>query len=252
MLFQPNLVTDDPRDLKVCRHSILERFRQSPETFYAVHVAKTVEFGDPNPAMRIGTAVDALTLTPEADKIVVLDEKLVRSKDAKRKAQEKSKAFEAGKVWLSPAEYNHVQRAVDALRSDPEVAGLLSLNYEAQKEVSWVCPWTDWAKCGHLDYYFPGLIIDLKTTSPWMISESRIYDHIEQWGYKRQLAMYREGIEITTGQGAECKIVVVSTGPPYEVKVIDVSQTELDYAHQENEQTCNLLADWWAYRQYEE
>jgi hypothetical protein len=251
MLFNPNSDTDDPRDLRVCRHSILERFRSSPETFYAVHIAKTVEFGPSNPAMRLGTAIDALVLTPEDDKIVVLDEKLVRSRDAEKKSEAKDEAMAAGKVWLTPSEYNHVKRAVDAVRSHPEAAAILNLDFEPQKEVSWTCPWTEFPKCGHLDYYRTGLICDLKTTSPWNIQDSRIYAHIEQWGYKRQLAMYREGIEITTGQDSEAKIIVVATGPPYEVKVIDIPQFDLDLAHQENEQTCNLLADYYAYRLWE-
>jgi hypothetical protein len=233
------------------RHSILERFRQSPEAFYETHIVNDGEPVEPNAAMRIGTAIDALTLTPEQDKIVVLDNKLVRSRDAYKKQATKDKATSDNKVWLTPAEYNHVLNAVESLHSDPEVSNLLALRYEAQKEILWTCPWTGFPKRGTLDYFHPGLVCDLKSTSSWNIQDHRIHDHIVTWGYHRQLAMYREGIEITTGESAEAKIIVVATAPPYEVKIIEVSQQDLEVARQENEQTCNALADWLAYRQYE-
>lgn len=254
MLFNKDLITDDPRALIHCRHSHLEAFRESPAYFKAYYLDKTIEPDEPSAAMRIGLACDLLLLSKAPEKVVVIDEKLSRSTSKAsmaKKEQIKRDAQVDGKTWLTQSEYDRVQRMVESARNNRDVSWLLDQPHQAQQQVFWECSWTGWTKRGSLDYLSKDFVIDLKTTGSWNMHPRRLPGHIFTMGNHRQLAHYQEGVESITGEILPTKLIYIGSDAPYAAIVLDVSGMEIDLGHQSNAATCDALEEAYAYNNWD-
>lgn len=237
MLFNPDLITDDERDLVRLRHSILERFRDDPKYFYDYHIAKTVKPGEPTAPMRLGSAVDGMLLSNA--KVEVIDEKL--SKSTSKASLKKKQEIKAG-LWLSEADHEKAIRMVECARANPDVMALLDAPHECQKQFLWDCPHTGFPKRATLDY-FGEFIIDLKTTSAWNLGGGRLGGFVHSAGHGRQLSLYQEGVAAVTGESKPCKLIYISSDTPHRCLVVDVPQNALDLGHLENETSVRELED---------
>ena len=246
MLFNPSLESTDERDLTFCRHSTLEKFRESPAYFKAYFIDKTIEVPEPSAQMRIGSAVDAMLLAPEKH-ITVIDN--VLSKSTSKASMAKKKEVKS-RLWLNQADYDTARRTFAAILAHPDSSAILAQPRESQKQVFWGCQWTEFPKRGTLDILTSSMIVDLKTTASWNLGRRRLSNHIFQSGHHRQLAMYQEGVEAAIGELLPTKLLYAGTDPPYEVVVIDVDGAELDLGWRENRAACLDLEEAYAYQDW--
>lgn len=255
-LYNPNADSTDDRTLVRCRHSHLKLYRESPERFYAYHIAKTIPARETTDSMRRGTAVDILLLTPEdaEARIKVIDAAMSKSTskvNMAAKAEIRKSAAESGAVVLNQKEYDQARAMADGARANRYFRSVLDSHPQVQKRFAWDCPWGggQLPKRATLDIYQPGVqIVDLKTMADWYVHERRISSQVIDMGYHDQLAMYQEGVQgVTGGELLPVRLAVLSDEPPYKLVMLDIEGDELELGWRDNERACNELLDSWAY-----
>lgn len=238
-------------------HSRLELFRRRRRKYAAIHVHKTMSPDEPTDAMRLGTLVDLLVLTPERWNEVVAPDAPKDAPDGKKWLRRKGsdherwwREYEAGLkesgLMVIEREEREKARAMREAVFQSEAANGLLLKTAQSLRQYIVGPWTDeetGIECrAMLDDWHPWrpLAVDLKTckdASPRVFSSQAA-----ALGYFRQAAWYQWGIHETTGEVPPFVFVCVANTPPHEVACYEPDEADLEDAHKENRADLNALA----------
>lgn len=166
-----------------------KKMLRSPQHYLLARTTPSV----PSPAMLFGTAVHAGVLEPDTfdDAVVVAPEVNKRSKDGKAEL-EAFAAANAGKVVLSPEDFDRATNCIEAVRRHPAAAQLLD---GGEREVSLL--WHDGkykVPCkSRFDAMNHGGVIDLKTTRD--ASPEGFGKEIANYLYHLQAAFYCSAAE---------------------------------------------------------
>jgi len=215
--------------------SALKTFIDCPEVYEAMHITGEMQRRETE-AMSLGTALHALVLLgPQAyaQEIVVTPE----FGDLRRKAnREKKEAFmekvKSGACVISQDHDMLVRKMAKAVVDCGEC--LRAINFlDVETTVTWT---RDGISCkGRPDSFFPGTIVDLKTTNS--NSADAFLTEIARRGYARQMAWYCEPLaQIEQSKGRWCaNIISVPKVIPCVPRVFHLSCGLLEEARRENE-----------------
>lgn len=189
--------------------STLKYIAQSPAHY--AHAVSRTDFD--SPAMRIGRAVHALVLQG-IDAVVFEGER-------RGKAWTEFKEGRDVADVLNSAEWDKVQRMRDAVMSDPDASGLLSLCTEREVELEWTrgahpCK-------GRLDARSPDRmnLLDLKTART--VEPRAFMRDAHRQNYHAQLPWYDYGQGNGRESWAEQFVIAVESVEPFPVQVFRLS-----------------------------
>ena len=200
--------------------STLKAMRDSP-----LHYAEGLKRPAADTAsMAVGRATHALTFEP---KTFYSEFAIWRGE---RRAGEEWARFQLenpGKTILREEDARRAGEIAKAVRAYAPVAALLEKG-EAEKVVTWQDPNTGlWCK-SRLDW-LGSSILDLKTSQD--ISPRAFSASAYRYGYCHQLAMYRWGVEVSTGiTDLPCYIVAVESDEPHDVALYRLNDADLSFA----------------------
>jgi hypothetical protein len=129
-----------------------------------------------------------------------------------------------GRTILKLNEYERCLAIRDAVRAYAPAAAYLRQG-KAEQAVSWTDPATRLRCKGRLDWICDAGIVDLKTTNS--MDPRRFGALCARMGYHAQLAFYRDGYKLATGQERRAVIVGVEAEPPHDVGVLVLGEDEL-------------------------
>lgn len=222
--------------------SQIATFAESPRTYEAMHVTKTIEFDEESDALTVGTGTHAIALNDalELDKILIIPDEVLASNGARRgKLWDQFEADNAGLTLMKRDQYELCKNLADAI--DREIGSLLR-NPRASKEKEYY-----WHLNGHdlrckLDYVIPmagGIFPD-----PWEIPHQIVIDlktaaEIDQWSFQREVknrrlwlqdAIYSECVEQDTNQPVRFMFAVVHKKAPFRVRLRELGATDRNAA----------------------
>ncbi len=210
----------------VSSHALIEMTR-SPLHCWAKYLDPAREDEEPTAAMRFGTLVHALTLTPDtfADEFVLADAINRRTHQGKA---DHAALVASGKLVVSRAEYAAALEIVKAIRRHP-VAGTLFKTGEPEKVIAVERESPLWPLKGRLDWLAPQpAIVELKTATD--ASKMGFLRAVHRHGYHLSAAYYRMLASVATGM-PEASIphtfVVAETQYPYAVAVYPTAERVL-------------------------
>lgn len=241
----------------------LDQLNQSP----AHYIASKNEPFAPSQAMIVGSAFHCLTLEPHTfDDEFVVNKQFAdfRTKLAK---EWKAEQIASGKDVLTLAEYENVQRMVDAVRNDP-YASVLCDPESGKAEVSGY--WIDndkklWEPDGmdptfrlcrlRADFLNEAhhIAVDLKKAV--CAGASKFGRDINNYRYHVQDAFYSDGLRYCGFKARKFVFVVVEPEPPYAVGVYSLSENDRSFARQlykrnlQRYHECMTNNEWPAYPQ---
>ena len=218
----------DYRKAEGLNKSSIDRLLKCPAEYRELQLLPPVE---PTPAMRFGTALHSLALTPErfSEDVHIL----TRPATTKEGKAQKKEAEEAGKVVISKEDYEKLFRTRSHMIRHPRIRpllphvecelskGLASLPGDSEVSLYW-----DEEFSGHtvqckarLDRIaiLPGgdvVGVDVKTTSGGLDQDS-LGKAIATYGYHRQAAWYVHGMSQLGLAVSAFVLVFTSTVPPY-------------------------------------
>lgn len=142
----------------------------------------------------------------------------------------------AGKILLTSSDWNRVATATNAMRSLPEVAGLVN---GCEFEVALFGDYQCQAAAGHmrLKGQVDGInvaaktIIDIKTTEAG-IDERSVTNTIRNMRYREKMAMYRHLASMATdieAQAWKCFNIFMSLKEPYGVVIVKFTTDAMDW-----------------------
>ena len=184
------------------------------------------------PAMRVGSAVHSLVLTPDiyGDEYVTQPEGINRRTKAGREEYDAWSEENAGKTILEAPEAELARNVARAVLASP--AAKLLRDDEGKRETSYL--WVDKRtglpmKC-RPDLWIPGrkLVVDLKTARdarPDAFGKA-VFEH----RYDVQAALYLDGVNATMGEGTveHFAFLAVEKEPPYGVLVGTLDSEDLE------------------------
>ena len=207
----------------VSSHALIE-MRRSPLHCWARYVDPDREDEEPTAAMRFGTLVHALVLTPAtfAEEFALAGSINRRTNAGKA---EHAALVASGKLPVSGEEYAAALEIVKAIRKHP-VAGTLFKAGEPEKILTVEREPHRWPLKGRLDWLAPQpAIVELKTATD--ASRAGFLRAVHRHGYHLSAAYYRMLVSRTTGT-PEADIphtfVVAETERPYAVAVYPTSE----------------------------
>lgn len=237
---RPDTYHADPR----LSHSKLEAFRRRRRKYFAQHIARTMPMDEPTDAMRLGTLVDLLVLTPErvAGEIAMRPPCDRRTKEGKATWAKFCEASQ-GKLVVDLDAYDMAHQMRDAVLAHPTAARLL-----ARGKPQTIITWTDEAtgiECRSMRDWFDGewnedTLLDLKTCRD--VSPRGFSNQAASLGYVRQQAMYVDGHHEATGNVPQFAFVCVESTAPYSVAVYQFDDEAVAMAHSQNQDTMRALA----------
>lgn len=145
-----------------------------------------------------------------------------------------------GKTILKADEYVTCLSIRDAVRGHPVAGPALSPPGEAEKVLTWEDPDTGLACKARLDWYRPGLLCDLKTTSQITPREFAATAH--RMGYFGQMAYYHEGLKRNGLDAPNPTIVAVEVAPPHDVAVYHLTDDALEAGEVEWRELLRMLS----------
>lgn len=214
--FTPGLFRDLPsatyHTIEAMSASGTKKMLRSPQHY----VLARTQPSKPSAAMEFGTAVHAGVLEPETfnDAVVVAPEINKRTAAGKAEA-EAFAAAHAGKVVLSPEDWERCAQTIAAVRKHPAAAQLLN---GGDRELSLF--WRDGkynVPCkSRFDAFNHNIVIDLKTCQD--ASPETFARTIAQYLYHLQAAFYFSGAEhVLNATPAAFAFIAVETEPPFAV-----------------------------------
>ena len=236
----------------VSSHALIELAR-SPLHGWAKYVDPDRPDEEPTPAMRFGTLVHALVLTPDtfAEEFVLAGS--INRRTHQGKADYAALA-ESGKLVVTAKEYRAALEIVKAIQRHP-VAGTLFNAGEPEKILTVAREPHLWPLKGRLDWLNPQpAIVELKTATD--ASPAGFLRAVYRHGYHLSAAFYRRLVSEATGTPEEAiphTFVVVETRYPYAVAVYPSSERLLAEGRdrwQQNLQrfdACWINNDWPSY-----
>ena len=228
----------------VSSHALIELAR-TPLHCWAKYVDPHRADEEPTPAMRFGTLVHTLVLTPETfgDEFVRADTINRRTNDGKARY---AALVESGQRVVSGKEYQAALEIVKAVRRHP-VAGALFNVGEPEKILTVAREPHRWPLKGRLDWLSPQpAIVELKTATD--ASQAGFLRAVYRHGYHLSAAYYRMLASRATGTPEEAiphTFVVVETRYPYAVAVYPSSERLLAEGRALWEQNLQRFDECW-------
>lgn len=194
-------------------------------------------------AMRLGSLVDCMALTPERfDTTYAVTQKHDRRTKAGKEAYAEFEAANPGKIIVTEEEHAEAAAMVAELRAHPKARPLLETAGHAQAVVQWTDEETRLPCKAKLDRYVPGVLaLDLKTARS--VQPRKFAHQCAALGYAQQVAWYTHGFEVATGQHTPFTLVAVSNTKPYIVAVYTIPQRIIEEAHELNRRLLRAFAE---------
>ncbi len=207
----------------VSSHALIEIDR-TPLHCWSKYVDPAREDEEPTAAMRFGTLVHALVLTPAtfADEFVLADSINRRTKDGQA---EWAALAATGQQIVAGKEYRTALEIVKAIQRHPVASGLFRVG-EPEKTLVVEREPHRWPLKGRLDWLNPQpAIVELKTATD--ASREGFLRAVYRHGYHLSAAYYRMLVGRATGTPEDAiphTFVVVETQRPYAVAVYPTSE----------------------------
>lgn len=224
-------------------HSMLEVYRESPITYHARFVTKTINQPASTPAMMLGTALHAILL--ETDRF---DELVVVAPDCDRRTKDGKAQWEMfqssrnGRAVIDSEQNDIVTAMAKSVLEHPEAAKLFQRAEHREKSLLWTNEATGiLCKCKPDLLWSAGVMIgDLKTANdptpgPWSRQAANL-------GYARQTAHYSDGVESLLGKRPRMVHIVVGTKEPFECACYFLNPEDIEHAAFQNQKALNDLA----------
>ncbi len=197
-------------------------------------------------AQELGIAFHAAILEPEFFKSeYVVAPKIDRRT---RSGKEEWAAFvekSAGKTPISAEDHLSATRAVEAMRGVRDVAELLSSSVAVETSAVWTDDVTGIMCKARIDLLtvFAGMtyIVDLKSTQD--ASKNSFQRQMTNYGYYRQLAFYRWGLDCIAHANRRCAIIAVEKNAPWCSAAYELDESALDVGMAEMRDALNKYAD---------
>ena len=215
---QLKMTFEDYAKIKAINFSTLKEARKSL-MHYRYRLANPIE---DTPRLAIGRATHTAVFEPDR---FLLDYALFTGSIRKGKVWEAFKAANEGRTILKADEYETCLAIRDAVRSHPVAGPALTPPGEAEKVITWIDIRTGLKCKARLDWYRPGLLCDLKTTTD--IDARRFGSLAERMSYHCQMAFYHDGLAALGLDAPLPKIVAVEAAEPHDVAVFAVNEDAL-------------------------
>lgn len=205
----------------------LNCFLRSRREFEARYVNRTLP-SDESDAMDFGSVLHWATLEPERlwDSVAEIPDDVLTSNGQRRgKKWDEYKSANAGKRLLKAGDWRQVRGMLDAIRENPLVREFLRLPGEREKPIFWPEARSGVACKCKPDILTERVIIDVKTTVD--ASPDAFTRTILRYGYHRQAALYRAGVQMLTGDMLPFLFVVIQKTEPYTCRVFRIGDDEL-------------------------
>lgn len=217
--------------LPVVSKSLLWDFMKDP---YGSRWRAIQEVKKESEALRKGSLVDCLTLTPELfDDLYVVEEINRRTNAGKARVAELEAA---GKVIVAPEEYEGARKVAMLAREELEArmgeyrtqvacwAYVEAVNGEALP-----CPMVI---TGMFDVLGSGTvvdpIVDLKTTSRSIVDAREVSRNMAEFGYGVQAAVYTDLCLLARGEARPFRFFYVSLEEPVRMRWVDVNEVDIE------------------------
>lgn len=190
------------------------------------------------PAMRWGSLMDCLILTPDLfNESYVVEEINRRTKEGKARAEElEAKGVEV----VKPDEMNEARRACNIAR-----ASLADLAKDGEQLAMQIGIWVKVCSlgavklaapltvCGMLDVLIHSedscRIVDLKTSSADITSEDDIVRNVMKYGYYMQAAMYTDMLALAAGHEVDgFSLMMQQSSEPYQTRHVLLEKSDIE------------------------
>jgi hypothetical protein len=149
-------------------------------------------------------------------------------------------AANKGRTILKADEYRDALAMRDAVRSHPVAGVLLTPPGEAEKVLTWTDEATGIECKARLDWYRPGLLCDLKTTTS---IDDRLFGALaHRMGYVGQMAFYHSGLVANGLDAPMPKIIAVEALAPHDVAVFTLTDDVLYQGEQEAAELLRMVS----------
>jgi hypothetical protein len=230
--------------------SMLDVLARSPSEFYGRYVSGTLprQRGD-SPVLAVGQALHTLVLEPDlfSGRFTVPPEfapdgaKWDRRKTAHKDWWKEYEQQAGSKTLLTAEQHESVQGMAAALQAHGTASAYLEQPGEIEQSVLF-------QHCGvqckaRFDKVVKNCdwVIDLKSTSANLSSYREIAKTILQYGYHRQMALYSEAYQQLVGRACRFLLLFVSSEPPHDVAVVELSGGFQEAGRKEVEYLLNAL-----------
>ena len=224
----------------------LKTVLRSPAHFYAAHVAEGRKQKAPTDSMKLGSAVHALFLEPQADEIAIAPPCDKRTK-AGREAWAAFEVSNLHKIILTEEQHDTAQAMVASLRAHPihqiimdgvghREASIFYRDTESGLSCR-VRPDYHIAPC---DAWKNGLIIDLKTTDD--AREGAFARTIATFGYHTSAAMYCDGFNALYGTTPDFIWLVIERDAPHACAAYMLTEDLAFIGHGRKREALELIA----------
>lgn len=220
-------------------YSSLKAFRRSPVHYIHYLTQPRIE----TPAMRLGSLVDELLLTP----LVVKDKYIIAPKVDKRtkKGKETWASFEAqakGRVVIDQETMDKANRMVDSVMRHPVAKHLIEGKKKAQVKAKWRDTDTKLPCIGMIDFeteYDDLFIVDLKTGQD---ADPSVWNRqVVKYEYHLQAGMYLDAYHKSRYLFPTFLHLAVESDQPYGVSVMMFDKDAVEFGKEEFYNTCKAF-----------
>ncbi len=134
-------------------------------------------------------------------------------------------AANKGKTILKADEYETCLAMRDAVRGHAEAGPALAPPGEAEKTIVWVDALTGLRCKARIDWWRPGLVCDLKTTTD--VDREEFSAIVHRMGYHGQAAFYRAGLAALDLDCPPFTFIAVEAAAPHDVAVFELDDDAL-------------------------
>lgn len=222
----------------------LDLIARSPQHYWHAYLNPNRTPREETPAMRLGTAIHAAVLEPDAFQADYLPAPKLdrRTKEGKAMyADLQAMAEDRNMELLDADEYEACLRIADQVRQHPAAKVLFSVGHPEQSAF-----WTD-DETGVLckarpDWLMPSAILDVKSTED--ASLSGFQKTVVKWRYHVQAAWYLDGLHQATGIRPQAFIFAVfEKNPPYAAGFYFADNDMIDLGRREYRKLLRIYAE---------
>ena len=205
-------------------------------------------------SMRMGSLVHSAALEPLTmlQRYVAMPafEKDIRRPDGTEYANVKAtKAYKSmvadfaeenpGKEIVTQDEFDVLQGVVEALQRDAKCRDWLFGGGRTELSIVWEDPDTGILCKGRIDKLLPGLIVDIKTTA----DAKRFESQMAKLAYHQQMAFYRDGLMLASGDDCQAAIVAIEPTRPFGLRAAIVSDDAINWGRESYQRLMRTYAD---------
>jgi hypothetical protein len=213
-------------------HSTLERVRRSP----AHAREQALHPSEPTAALALGHAFHVRLLEPERYQLEYVVAPVVdRRTKVGRATWAEWEAENRGRFLLKAEEARQYDRMAEAVLAHPVAGPLLTGRGASELAFVWRDPDSELLCRGRADRLgelagWP-FVIDVKTTRD--ASARNFAADLARYGYHRQLAFYREGLNVLRPAARRAAIIAVEKEPPFAVACYELVDRALEQGERE-------------------